>query len=96
MLFSTRLVVCARLVSHGALTRCTVYSRTRHNGEERDRLQLYRFIYFLLLSKPHKDGPLYHPVVGTVSLGSHTVFHYYAYDLETNQTGRDVAHAGSG
>ncbi|KAI0292982.1 hypothetical protein B0F90DRAFT_1644327 [Multifurca ochricompacta] len=26
---------------------------------------------------PHQDGPAYHPVVATLSLGSHTVMHYY-------------------
>ncbi|KAI0742945.1 hypothetical protein C8Q80DRAFT_1273523 [Daedaleopsis nitida] len=28
---------------------------------------------------PHEDGPAYHPVVATLSLGAHTVFHYYQY-----------------
>ncbi|KZV84626.1 hypothetical protein EXIGLDRAFT_623991 [Exidia glandulosa HHB12029] len=28
---------------------------------------------------PHEDGPAYHPVVGTISLGSHAVFNYYKY-----------------
>ncbi|KAJ3733180.1 hypothetical protein DFJ43DRAFT_1069736 [Lentinula guzmanii] len=28
---------------------------------------------------PHQDGPAYHPVVATISLGSHTAFHYYKY-----------------
>ncbi|KZT21280.1 hypothetical protein NEOLEDRAFT_1099421 [Neolentinus lepideus HHB14362 ss-1] len=28
---------------------------------------------------PHQDGPAYHPVVGTISLGSPAVFHYYEY-----------------
>ncbi|EPQ55965.1 hypothetical protein GLOTRDRAFT_116081 [Gloeophyllum trabeum ATCC 11539] len=28
---------------------------------------------------PHQDGPTYHPLVGTISLGSHAVFHYYEY-----------------
>ncbi|KAA1474120.1 hypothetical protein DENSPDRAFT_781161 [Dentipellis sp. KUC8613] len=28
---------------------------------------------------PHEDGPSYHPVVATLSLGSHAVFHYYQY-----------------
>ncbi|CDO77484.1 hypothetical protein BN946_scf184902.g18 [Trametes cinnabarina] len=32
-----------------------------------------------LLRKPHEDGPAYHPVVATLSLGSHAVFHYYKY-----------------
>jgi len=26
---------------------------------------------------PHQDGPAYHPVVATLSLGAHTVMHYY-------------------
>lgn len=29
---------------------------------------------------PHEDGPAYHPVVATISLGSHSVFHYYQYN----------------
>jgi len=28
---------------------------------------------------PHEDGPAYHPVVATLSLGSHSLFHYYRY-----------------
>jgi len=28
---------------------------------------------------PHEDGPSYHPVVATLSLGSHAVFNYYQY-----------------
>ncbi|KAJ6625973.1 hypothetical protein B0H10DRAFT_1870821 [Mycena sp. CBHHK59/15] len=28
---------------------------------------------------PHEDGPAYFPVVATISLGSHAVFHYYQY-----------------
>ncbi|KAJ3881435.1 hypothetical protein F5051DRAFT_397246, partial [Lentinula edodes] len=28
---------------------------------------------------PHQDGPAYHPVVATISLGTHTAFHYYKY-----------------
>ncbi|THH33375.1 hypothetical protein EUX98_g863 [Antrodiella citrinella] len=31
---------------------------------------------------PHEDGPTYHPVVATLSLGSHAVFHYYKYKPE--------------
>ncbi|KIL59979.1 hypothetical protein M378DRAFT_84362 [Amanita muscaria Koide BX008] len=31
---------------------------------------------------PHEDGPIYHPVVATISLGSHTMFHYYQYANE--------------
>ncbi|KAF9054139.1 hypothetical protein BJ165DRAFT_1337285 [Panaeolus papilionaceus] len=43
---------------------------------------------------PHEDGPRYHPVVATLSLLSHTVFHYYQYkerdEGESNGTGRSV------
>ncbi len=35
-------------------------------------------------SQPHEDGPAYHPIVATVSLGSHAVFHYYRYTPEEN------------
>ncbi|KAG2005636.1 hypothetical protein CC2G_002023 [Coprinopsis cinerea AmutBmut pab1-1] len=28
---------------------------------------------------PHEDGPIYHPVVATLTLGSQCVFHYYQY-----------------
>ncbi|KAF8588035.1 hypothetical protein K439DRAFT_1336264, partial [Ramaria rubella] len=28
---------------------------------------------------PHEDGPSYHPVVATLSLGSHAVFNYHRY-----------------
>ena len=33
----------------------------------------------LTRTQPHEDGPAYHPVVATLSLGSHAVFHYYRY-----------------
>ncbi|KAK7688769.1 hypothetical protein QCA50_008308 [Cerrena zonata] len=33
---------------------------------------------------PHEDGPAYHPVVATLSLASHTVFHYYRYKDDTS------------
>ncbi|KAG7443220.1 uncharacterized protein BT62DRAFT_1034594 [Guyanagaster necrorhizus] len=33
---------------------------------------------------PHEDGPAYHPIVATISLGSHAVFHYYRYTPEKN------------
>ncbi|KAG6330779.1 hypothetical protein ID866_8309 [Astraeus odoratus] len=32
---------------------------------------------------PHEDGPSYHPVVATISLGSHTVLHYFRYNPES-------------
>ncbi|KAJ7658495.1 hypothetical protein B0H17DRAFT_346927 [Mycena rosella] len=39
---------------------------------------------------PHEDGPAYFPVVATLSLGSHSVFHYYRYkpDVEGAQLER--------
>jgi len=43
---------------------------------------------------PHEDGPRYHPVVATISLGSHAIFHYYKYkdELETNDS--VISHGG--
>lgn len=35
-------------------------------------------------------------MVGTLSLGSHTIFHYYAYNLEGDRTPYEGAHANSG
>jgi len=37
----------------------------------------YTVIYTLLYAQPHEDGPLYHPVVTTISLGSHTLLDFY-------------------
>ncbi|KAJ7270626.1 hypothetical protein B0H12DRAFT_1093148 [Mycena haematopus] len=41
---------------------------------------------------PHEDGPAYFPVVATISLGSHCVFHYYQYkaDAEGEAGGRSI------
>ncbi|KAF6749708.1 hypothetical protein DFP72DRAFT_912461 [Ephemerocybe angulata] len=35
---------------------------------------------------PHEDGPKYHPVVATLSLGTHCVFHYYRYSDDASST----------
>ena len=35
---------------------------------------------------PHEDGPSYHPVVATISLGSHAVFHYYPYKASSQDS----------
>ena len=35
--------------------------------------------------EPHEDGPRYHPVVATLSLGSHCVMHYYRYADEESR-----------
>jgi len=34
---------------------------------------------------PHEDGPRYHPVVCTISLGSHAVVNYYRYKAQDAQ-----------
>src|ERR1700761_5010234 len=36
--------------------------------------------------QPHEDGPSYYPTVATLSLGSHTVLHYYDYKSDTDST----------
>ncbi|KIM82017.1 hypothetical protein PILCRDRAFT_820910 [Piloderma croceum F 1598] len=47
---------------------------------------------------PHEDGPSYHPVVATISLGSHAVFHYYNYKSEdalaTSESSNQSSEAG--
>lgn len=49
---------------------------------------------------PHEDGPSYHPVVATITLGSHTIFHYYAYKPpseegpDSNLNGNDSSLSG--
>ncbi|OJT11308.1 Alpha-ketoglutarate-dependent dioxygenase alkB -like protein [Trametes pubescens] len=50
-----------------------------------------------LIRKPHEDGPAYHPVVATLSLGSHTVFHYYKYrpDDESSPSTQSEQSAGT-
>ncbi|QRV80249.1 2OG-Fe(II) oxygenase family protein [Ceratobasidium sp. AG-Ba] len=35
---------------------------------------------------PHEDGPAYHPVVATLSLGSHTIMDYYRYQNSSDAT----------
>ncbi|KAJ7607488.1 hypothetical protein FB45DRAFT_395032 [Roridomyces roridus] len=44
---------------------------------------------------PHQDGPAYFPVVSTLSLGSHTMFHYYRYSPDEDEAGPD-AKTGTG
>jgi len=47
---------------------------------------------------PHEDGPSYHPVVATISLGSHAIFHYYSYKsddtLATSGSANEFADTG--
>ncbi|KAI3614469.1 alkbh6 protein [Moniliophthora roreri] len=47
---------------------------------------------------PHEDGPAYHPIVATLSLGSHAVFHYYQYKSAERRdgTGNDPANENEG
>ena len=42
---------------------------------EEDILILHFDLFPLI--KPHQDGPLYHPVVSTISLGSHSLLDFY-------------------
>lgn len=47
--------------------------------------------------QPHKDGPSYHPVVATLSLGSHAVFNYYQYrDSEAPAPMQEVSQPANG
>ncbi|KAI5887992.1 uncharacterized protein SCHCODRAFT_02515323 [Schizophyllum commune H4-8] len=39
---------------------------------------------------PHEDGPAYHPVVATISLGGHAVFHYFRYAPEGEGDAEDA------
>ncbi|KAG2078444.1 hypothetical protein BDR04DRAFT_1086770 [Suillus decipiens] len=43
---------------------------------------------------PHEDGPSYHPVVATISLGSHTIFHYYRYNTDKDSSSDDPGSMG--
>ena len=45
-------------------------------------------------TKPHEDGPKYYPVVATISLGSHAVFHYYEYKAELETDDLAISHGG--
>ena len=40
-------------------------------------MYLIEFLHNFMYTQPHEDGPLYHPVVTTISLGSHTVLDFY-------------------
>jgi len=45
---------------------------------------------------PHEDGPSYHPAVATISLGSHTVFHYYQYTSDPDESTESFPVTGEG
>lgn len=36
-------------------------------------------MFAFIFSQPHEDGPLFHPVVSTINLGSHTVLDFYTH-----------------
>ncbi|KAF8181041.1 hypothetical protein BJ912DRAFT_980130 [Pholiota molesta] len=46
----------------------------------------------VIMNEPHEDGPQYHPVVATLSLGSHAVFHYYRYQSESDEVAASGGH----
>ena len=35
------------------------------------------YLLYTSTTQPHEDGPLYHPIVTTISLGSHTLLDFY-------------------
>ncbi|OCH92553.1 hypothetical protein OBBRIDRAFT_726611 [Obba rivulosa] len=43
---------------------------------------------------PHEDGPAYYPTVATLSLGSHTLFHYYRYKPDIDPENTDGCETG--
>ncbi|PPR05432.1 hypothetical protein CVT26_011310 [Gymnopilus dilepis] len=45
---------------------------------------------------PHEDGPQYYPVVATLSLGSHAIFHYYRYQDEPDAVASSASSTGQG
>ncbi|KAG0706203.1 hypothetical protein DFH29DRAFT_902608 [Suillus ampliporus] len=67
--------VLGRLKSLGA------FNQSPHKGPNHVILNEYHAGQGIM---PHEDGPSYHPVVATISLGSHTTFHYYRYKDHDN------------
>lgn len=60
-------------------------------SHQRNQRQSHGILIIWLL-QPHEDGPSYHPVVATLSLGSHAVFHYYRYREESKPlSGQETA-----
>ncbi|OJA13932.1 hypothetical protein AZE42_01334 [Rhizopogon vesiculosus] len=60
----------------GRLQFTGAFDQSPHKGPNHVILNEYRPGQGIM---PHEDGPSYHPVVATISLGSHTAFHYYRY-----------------
>ncbi|KAI4525137.1 hypothetical protein K525DRAFT_290957 [Schizophyllum commune Loenen D] len=44
----------------------------------------------IIMNEPHEDGPAYHPVVATISLGGHALFHYFRYSPEGEGDAEDA------
>ncbi|EJD04874.1 uncharacterized protein FOMMEDRAFT_18598 [Fomitiporia mediterranea MF3/22] len=67
----------------GRLRSTGVFSNSRHGAPNHIIVNEYLPLQGIM---PHEDGPSYHPVVATISLGSHTVFHYYRYKQDASFT----------
>ncbi|OCB85911.1 hypothetical protein A7U60_g7044 [Sanghuangporus baumii] len=64
----------------GRLQATGAFSKSKHGAPNHVIVNEYLPLQGIM---PHEDGPSYHPVVATISLGSHTVFHYYRYKTES-------------
>ena len=70
----TPTIVCPRPRNHGT---CLAHSALALIHATAGHLTVHP-------GQPHEDGPAYHPVVATLSLGSHAVFNYYRYKLDSD------------
>ncbi|KAF7297360.1 putative alpha-ketoglutarate-dependent dioxygenase ABH6 [Mycena indigotica] len=73
--------IIARLRATGAFTR-SPHGQPNHIIMNEDRVSMLHSIQQasdLQGIMPHEDGPAYFPVVATISLNSHSMFHYYRY-----------------
>ena len=80
------------------ITNLLLLPRSTSQARESWCTTLWPLRYFNLLTtkQPHEDGPVYHPVVATVSLGSHSILHYYQYAKEPGSTGNTSLPSGEG
>lgn len=69
--------------------------RTRNYGKLEPFLRA-DLEFLIFPQQPHEDGPTYHPVVATLSLGSHATFHYYQYRTDDCLDGSNIATSGGG
>ncbi|KIJ64381.1 hypothetical protein HYDPIDRAFT_112387 [Hydnomerulius pinastri MD-312] len=77
----------------GRLKATTAFNSSPHQGPNHVILNEYLPGQGIM---PHEDGPSYHPVVATISLGSHTVFHYYSYRSERESAPSNSAFSNAG